>query len=224
MIERLFIPGPAGPLEGLLEYDRGVRLRRTAPHPIGSVSPSLAAVVCHPHPSFGGTMHNKVVFRAAKAALQAGAAVLRFNFRGVGKSRGAYADGIGEREDVRAALDYLQSRFPEARLCLIGFSFGAWVGLAVGAGDARVAALVGLGIPIATSDMGFLRGVTKSKLFVQGTLDEFGPADQMQCFFASLDEPKQIHWVQDTDHFFTGKLEEVQTTIREFMEGVPGKA
>jgi len=223
-MERLLIPGPAGPLEGLLEYDLRVRLRRAASHPPGSVSASLAAVVCHPHPSFGGTMHNKVVFHAAKAALQAGAAVLRFNFRGVGKSHGAYADGIGEREDVRAALDYFQSRFPERRLCLIGFSFGAWVGLAVGAGDARVAALVGLGIPIATSDMSFLRGVTKPKLFVQGTLDEFGPADLMQSFFASLDEPKQIHWVQGGDHFFTGKLGEVQTTIREFMGGVPGKA
>lgn len=165
-------------------------------------------------------MHNKVVFRAAKAALQSGIPALRFNFRGVGKSLGTYADGIGERADVRAALDYLQSRFPEAKLCLLGFSFGAWVGLAVGAVDPRVAALVGLGVPVGTSDMGFLREVSKPKLFVQGRLDEFGPADQMQTFYDSLAEPKQIHWVQGADHFFTGKLAEVQIAVREFLRGI----
>jgi alpha/beta superfamily hydrolase len=206
-IERLLIPGVVGPLEALLEYGPQAR------------SP-LAALVCHPHPQFGGTMHNKVVFRAAKAALQVGVPALRFNFRGAGKSRGTYADGIGEREDVRAALDYLQSRFPETPLCLMGFSFGAWVGLAVGAGDPRVTALVGLGIPLATSDLGFLGEVSKPKLFVQGTLDEFGPADQMQTFYESLAEPKQIHWVQGADHFFAGKLGEVQSAVREFLKGI----
>jgi hypothetical protein len=165
-------------------------------------------------------MHNKVASRAAKAALQAGAPALRFNFRGVGKSAGAFADGIGERDDVRAALDYLQSRFPETPLCVMGFSFGAWVGLSVGTGDPRVAVLVGLGIPVATSDLSFLSEVSKPKLFVQGTLDEFGPADQMQVFYDSLPEPKRIHWVQGADHFFAGKLQEVQTAIREFLEGI----
>jgi len=165
-------------------------------------------------------MHNKVVFRAAKAALEVGAPTLRFNFRGVGKSLGTFADGIGEHDDVRAALDYLASRFPERRLCLLGFSFGAWVGLAVGAGDPRVAALVGLGIPIATSNMGFLHGVSKPKLFVQSTLDEFGPADLMQSFYESLPDPKQIYWVRGADHFFAGKLEDVQIAVREFLQRV----
>ena len=166
-------------------------------------------------------MHNKVVFRAAKAALQAGVPVLRFNFRGVGKSAGTFADGIGERGDVRAALDYLQARFPNTPLCLMGFSFGAWVGLYVGAGDPRVAALVGLGLPVSQlTDLSFLREVSKPKLFVQAALDQFGPADQMQAFYDSLPEPKQIHWVQGADHFFAGKLEEVQTAVREFLGGV----
>jgi hypothetical protein len=165
-------------------------------------------------------MHNKVVFRAAKAALQAGIPALRFNFRGVGKSGGTFAHGIGEHDDVRAALDYLQSRFPQTPLCLMGFSFGAWVGLSVAAGDPRVATLVGLGIPVATSDLSFLREVRKPKLVVQGTRDEFGPADQMQAFYASLAEPKQIYWVQGADHFFAGKLQEVQIAVREFLEGI----
>jgi len=208
MIERLLIPGPVGSLEALLELNPSSR-------------PPLAALVCHPHPQHGGTMHNKVVFRAAKAALQAGVPVLRFNFRGVGKSAGTFADGIGERGDVRAALDYLQARFPNTPLCLMGFSFGAWVGLYVGAGDPRVAALVGLGLPVSQlTDLSFLREVSKPKLFVQAALDQFGPADQMQAFYDSLPEPKQIHWVQGADHFFAGKLEEVQTAVREFLGGV----
>jgi uncharacterized protein len=206
-IERLFIPGAAGHLESILELDP-------------SSHPHLAAVVCHPHPQYGGTMHNKVVFRAAKAALRAGVPALRFNFRGVGESGGTYGGGIGERDDVRAALDYLQSRFPKTPLCVVGFSFGAWVGLTVGAADPRVGALVGLGLPVASYDLGFLREVSKPKLFVQGTLDEFGPADQMQTLYDSLPEPKQIYWVQGVDHFFAGKLEEVQTAVQEFLQGI----
>ena len=207
-MKRILIPGAVGPLEALLELNPSARS-------------SLAALVCHPHPQYGGTMHNKVVFRAAKAALQAGIPVLRFNFRGVGKSGGTFANGIGERGDVRAALDYLQARFPNTPLCLMGFSFGAWVGLFVGAEDPRVAALVGLGLPVGQgTDLSFLREVSKPKFFVHAALDEFGPADQMQTFYDSLPEPKQIHWVQGADHFFEGKLQEVQTAVREFLEGI----
>jgi alpha/beta superfamily hydrolase len=179
--------------------------------------PSYAAVVCHPHPLYGGTMHNKVVFRAAKAAVQAGLPALRFNFRGVGKSAGSFGDGIGEAEDVTAALDYLGTRFPGVPTCLIGFSFGASVGLRVGANDPRVVVLVGLGVPVAVTNMDFLRAVLKPKLIIQGTQDEFGPRAQVQSFYESLAEPKQIHWVQNADHFFAGKLEEVQRVIREFL-------
>ena len=166
-------------------------------------------------------MHNKVVFRAAKAATQAGLPALRFNFRGVGKSSGSYSQGIGEVQDVTAALSYLAARFPAVPLCLIGFSFGASVGLRVGASDPRVAVLVGLGIPVAVMDLNFLRGVIKPKLIVQGTLDQFGPRDAVERFYNSLAEPKQIHWVNNADHFFTGKLEEVQRVIRDFLKSVP---
>jgi hypothetical protein len=177
----------------------------------------FAAVVCHPHPLYGGTMHNKVVSRAAKAAWQAGLPTLRFNFRGVGKSTGTFSDGIGEREDVTAALDYLGSRFPAVPVCLIGFSFGASVGLRVGANDPRVVALVGLGVPVASTNMDFLRGVLKPKLIIQGTRDQFASRAQVESFYDLLAEPKQIYWVQNADHFFTGKLEEVQRAIREFL-------
>ena len=196
-----------GTLESLLEWDPGAK-------------PRLAALVCHPHPLYGGTMHNKAVFRAAKAATQAGLPALRFNFRGVGKSTGGYSHGIGEAEDVRAALDYLAARFPAVPVCLIGFSFGASVGLRVGAADARVAVLVGMGVPVAVMDFDFLDGVLKPKLIVQGTLDHFGPRADVEALYGSLAEPKQIHWVQNADHFFTGKLEEVQQVIGDFLRTV----
>lgn len=182
--------------------------------------PSLTALVCHPHPLHGGTLHNKVVFRAAKAALQTGLPTLRFNFRGVGKSAGEFAHGLGERDDVRAALDYLEMRFPRAPICLNGFSFGSWVGLSVGANDPRVCALVGLGLPTASADMGFLREVRKPKLVIQGTQDAFGPRDQVESLFASLPEPKRLHWVEEGDHFYTGHLDEVQFVLRAFLQEI----
>ncbi len=179
------------------------------------------AIVCHPHPLYGGTMHNKVVHRAAKAALQAGLPVLRFNFRGVGKSAGEFAHGVGEREDVRVALDLLSTRFPEVPVCMLGFSFGAVVALAVGTADRRVRALVGLGVPAGSAaDLGFLRGVTKPKLIVQGTEDIFGTHGQVETLFASLAQPKRLHWVEGADHFFTGKLNAVQTAVRCFLQEV----
>ena len=173
--------------------------------------------MCHPHPLFGGTMHNKVVFRAAKAAIQAGLPALRFNFRGVGASVGNFTGGEGEREDVRAALDFLAGRFPQLPICLAGFSFGSWVGLAVGATDPRVSTLVGLGVPVGTVSFDFLRDVRKPKLIIQGTRDEFGPEAQITALFESLAEPKRLHWVQGADHFFAGKLDEVQQVVQEYL-------
>ena len=184
------------------------------------MKPRFAALVCHPHPLYGGTMHNKVVFRAAKAATQVGLPALRFNFRGVGKSTGSYSHGIGEVEDVRAALDFLAARFPVAPVCLIGFSFGAGVGLQVGASDPHVAVLAGLGVPVAVMNFDFLLGVLKPKLIVQGTLDQYGPRAEVEAFYNSLAEPKQIHWVLNADHFFTGKLEEVQRVVSDFLKSL----
>lgn len=203
-IERLLIPGPAGILESVLEWD---------PQSV----PGRVALVCHPHPLYGGTMHNKVVFRAAKAAIQAGLPTLRFNFRGAGKSGGQFAQGVGEQDDVRAALDYLQTRFPGAPVCMMGFSFGSWVGLAVAASDSRVPAVVGLGLPVASVDFSFLHGVTKPKLIIQGTQDVYGPRDKLGILFELLAEPKDLHWVEGADHFFTGKLDEVQSAAHKFL-------
>jgi len=164
-------------------------------------------------------MHTKVVSRAAKAALQLGVAVLRFNFRGVGASQGDYDHGAGEREDVGAALDTLEERWPDTPVCVMGFSFGSWVGLAAGAADPRVSALIGLGLP-AASNFDFLRGVTKPKLIIQGAEDVYGPRPTVQALFDGLDEPKRIHWIEGADHFFTQRLEEVQTVIRGFLKEV----
>ncbi len=186
------------------------------------VTPQRVAVVCHPHPLFGGTMHNKVVFRAAKAAILSGLPTLRFNFRGAGHSVGTFAGGDGEREDVRAAIDYLAAHYPGLPVCLAGFSFGAWVGLEVGATDARVSTLVGLGVAVSTASFDFLRDVRKPKLFIQGTRDEFGSVAQVSALYDSLAEPKKIHWVQGADHFFAGKLDEVQQVLQEFLESTAG--
>jgi alpha/beta superfamily hydrolase len=201
------IPGAAGTLEALLEWD-----------PAGT--PPLVTLVCHPHPVYGGTMHNKVVFHAAKAAIRLGLPVLRFNFRGVGKSEGNFADGVGERNDTRSALDYLETRFPNTPVCLMGFSFGAWVGLAAGAADPRVIALVGLGLPIASENFDFLREVRKPQLVVQGTRDIYGPRDQIEALFTSLQNPKELHWVEGADHFFTGYLDRTQAAIHDFLEKI----
>lgn len=203
------IPGPAGVLESVLEYTPGD-------------TPLYAAIVCHPHPLFGGTMHNKVVFRAAKAALVENIPTLRFNFRGVGKSQGEFANGVGETEDVRAALDSLSSRFPGASVILMGFSFGSEIGLRVGVGDARVVALVGLGLAVTRHEYSFLLGSAKPKLFVQGTNDEFGPRPEVEKLIRAVSPPKELHWVDGVDHFFTGKLDEVQEVIRSFLRRITG--
>lgn len=203
-IERLTLRGPEDDLEALLELEP-------------EVLPRAVALVCHPHPLFGGTMHNKVVFRAAKAAVSTGIPALRFNFRGTGESQGTHADGIGEQDDVRAALQYLESRFPLTPVCLMGFSFGSYVGLPIGAADPHVVVLVALGVPLDSSGVDFLRGVDKPKLIVQGTLDQFSSPKEVETFFASLSEPKQLHFVEGADHFFTNKLDEFQSIIQDYL-------
>ena len=110
--------------------------------------PRAAVVVCHPHPAYGGTMDNRVVYRTAKAAAEAGLAALRFNFRGVGASTGSFDEGAGEQEDVRSAIDWLDTRYPRLPLALAGFSFGSWVGLQVGSRHERIRALAGRGLPL----------------------------------------------------------------------------
>jgi alpha/beta superfamily hydrolase len=136
---------------------------------------------------------------------------------------GEFTGGDGERDDVRAALDYLAAHFPGLPVCLMGFSFGSWVGLAVGATDTRVSTLVGLGVPVNTAEFDFLRDVHKPKLIIQGTRDEFGSVAQVSELYDSLAEPKQLHWVEGADHFFAGKLDEVQEVLRQFLAPIASK-
>jgi uncharacterized protein len=206
-IERFWLAGPAGPLEALLEFEP-------------DASPRASAVVCHPHPLYGGTMHNKVVFRIAKATLSLGLPTLRFNFRGAGKSAGNYDNGRGERDDVRAALGFLRARFPGLPVIVAGFSFGSWVALAVGARDPNVRALVGVGLPVGSSPFTFLLGVKKPKLIVQATEDQFGPREKLQALFDSLDEPKRLRWVEGADHFFGARVDEVRQAVSDFLREV----
>lgn len=162
-------------------------------------------------------MHSKVVYRTAKAAIQAGLPTLRFNFRGVGASEGEHGDGIEELSDVRAALDFLSERFPELPVCLVGYSFGCAVGLAAGAVDARVSVLIGIGIPAGLWDLSFLKGVRKPTLIVQGTHDTFGPREAVQAVYDSLAGLKKLHWIQGADHGFNTRLDELQETVRAFL-------
>lgn len=203
-IERLNIPGPEGVLEALLEWNP-------------EWAPRRLAIVCHPHPLYGGTMHNKVVFRAGKAATHLGIPALRFNFRGVGNSEGKHADGVGERDDARAALDYVEGRFPRIPVVMMGFSFGSVVALAVGSTDDRVDSLVGIGLPVNSADFHFLEEVRKPKLLVQGTEDRFGSQERVEKLFFSLKEPKRLRFVENADHFLTGKLHDLQLEIQEFL-------
>lgn len=201
-METVDIPASHGRLEGVLRSD--------------SASPRhqpYAAVVCHPHPQFGGTMHNKVVFTLAKALNAAGIPALRFNFRGVGRSTGTYGDGIGEAEDVRTALDWLAGRYPTMPLLLAGFSFGAWVGLPVGASDARVQRLIGAGIPTSLLRVDQLAASHAPKLIVQGAQDEYGPLAEVQSWFAALLDPKELHVVPGSSHFFTDHLDELAAIV-----------
>lgn len=206
LVQAVRILSPAGELEGLLE---------AAPQR----EPAQVAVVCHPHPLYGGTMHTKVVFQAARALARVGMAVLRFNFRGVGGSKGQYDEGRGEQDDVRGALNLLEERFPRAGIVLAGFSFGARVGLEVGCQDRRVTLLVGIGLPADQSDLSYLLGCTKPKLFVQGTRDQFGSVENVTRLFDQLSEPKKLVWVEGADHFLDGYLDELRHAITEYFAG-----
>ena len=196
----IFLPGPAGRLEALLWTV--------------FKDPSEVALVCHPHPLFGGTLHNKVVYHAAKVLHEAGMPVLRFNFRGAGLSEGQHDKGRGEREDVRAALDYLAENFPGRPILLGGFSFGSWVGLNVGCEDSRVARLIGLGLPVNQSDVSYLDKCRKPKLFLQGSQDQFGSPQKLRELFKKWPEPKKLVIVEGADHFFAGGLDQLDEVIR----------
>ncbi len=177
----------------------------------------LAALVCHPHPLFGGTMHNKVVYQVAKSLAELGLPVLRFNFRGAGASEGKHDRGQGEQDDVRAALDFLAEEFPGTPLLLAGFSFGCLVGLRVGCGDARVTELIGIGVPVNDSDFSYLSDCEKPKLFVQGSADQFGSIDKLEVLVASLPGTNRMRAVHGGDHFLAGKLDQLGLAITDWL-------
>jgi len=184
---------------------------------VKEADPALVALACHPHPLFGGTMHNKVVYQAAKALHHSHIPVLRFNFRGAGLSEGEHDRGRGEQDDVRAALAYLAEHFPGKPILLAGFSFGAWVGLRVGCQDPRVGQLIGLGIPVNNSDLSYLRACRKPKLIIQGGNDQYGSRANVEALFATLPGPKRIVIVDGVDHFFAGKLDDVGAAIASWL-------
>lgn len=203
------LAGPAGHLEALVDEPSG--------------APRAAAVFAHPHPQFGGTMHTKAVYQGAKGLTRIGCVVLRFNFRGVGRSAGTFDLGDGEKEDFVAALDYMAARYPALPLWAAGFSFGSWVALEVGADDGRVTALIGIAPPVTTSVSGqeynFDRTLesTKAKFFVQGESDEVCPIQGMWAFYAKLHEPKDIAVIDRANHLFEGQTSEVGEALEDLL-------
>lgn len=201
----LSIPVPHGMLEAVLRRPKG--------------APRAAAVMCHPHPLHGGTMHAKVVYRAAQAMTEAGLAALRFNFRGVGLSTGSYDGGVGETEDARAALRHVGGRFPGLPLAVGGFSFGSMVALGAGAAEPRVAAMVGVGLAFDRHDYGFLRDARCPVLIVQGERDEFGSGARAAEFARALGDPVRAVVIPGADHYFDGHFDELRRAVREFLAG-----
>jgi alpha/beta superfamily hydrolase len=206
-IRSLFLTGPAGRLEALLNA--------------GSADATQAAVVCHPHPLYGGTLHNKVVFHAMKALNSFGFPVLRFNFRGTGLSEGEHNGGVGEVEDVRTALDWIEREF-SLPIIFAGFSFGAAVGVRAAYSDDRVRALIALGLPAVSVqdriyDFEFLRACTKPKLFVSGSRDQFGPPGKLEALVSTFADPKKLVRIEAGDHFFEGRLKEMRVAIEDWV-------
>jgi uncharacterized protein len=209
-IRSLFLDGPAGRLEALLNA--------------GAENATHAALVAHPHPLYGGTLHNKVVFHTMKALNSFGYPVLRFNFRGAGLSHGEHDHGDGEVEDVHTALNWMEREF-HLPLIFAGFSFGAAVGLRAACPNARVEALIGLGLPVAAIDdrvydFEFLQSCAKPKLFVSGDRDQFGPRAKLEAVAQALPEPKKLVIIEGADHFFEGRLRELRETIEAWIKEV----
>jgi alpha/beta superfamily hydrolase len=197
------IPGPAGPLEALLD------------EPSGSLR--AACVFAHPHPNYGGTMHSKPVFLAAKALARTGVATLRFNFRGIGRSRGRFDGGPGEMSDFRAALDFLEARYPGQPLWAAGYSFGSWVAWNVGLDDSRVPLLLGIGLPVNRFDFSPVRETTKAKFLIHGERDELMSIHDIWKFYAQLREPKELSVIEGAGHLFEGKTAEVGEAVEDLL-------
>jgi uncharacterized protein len=196
-IESHWIAGPAGRLEALLEEPE-------------SAEPLCAMMLCHPHPLYGGTMHNKVVYRMARGMRRGGAVVLRFNFRGAGASEGTHADLVGEIEDARVALGWLRERYPQLPFALAGFSFGARVITELGCGMEGAQFLLAAGFSTRLGSVGYLANCAVPKFFLQSTHDQYSPRAEFEAVYRDFAEPKRVIWVEASDHFFAGALEKVE--------------
>jgi len=201
-IESHFVPGPAGKIEALLE------------EPEHLDAPTFAALVCHPHPQHGGTMHNKVVHRIARGLRSAGAVVLRFNYRGVNLSEGFYDNGIGETEDARSCLSFLLQRYSTLPYTIAGFSFGSRVALRLGCPLPDVTRIIAVGYPTKYREKDWMTNCPRDKVFVQSTHDEHGPIEELRAEVASLAEPKRLIQIPSKDHFFVDALPQLEETIR----------
>jgi hypothetical protein len=209
----LDLDGPVGRLEALLDEPTAGQWKS---------KPRAVAVLCHPHTAHGGTMHTKVVYQAAKALARTGCAVLRFNFRGAGSSAGTFDAGPGEMDDFRAALDFMIARYAEVKdVWAGGFSFGAWIALAVGAEDHRVTALIGIAPPVGSYNFSAVRQSLKPKFFIQGERDELFPLSDLRRFYAELPEPKELVVIDGADHLFDGKTSEVGDAIEDLLQDFP---
>jgi alpha/beta superfamily hydrolase len=200
------IAGPAGLLEGLINAKADAR-------------PRAIAVLAHPLPTAGGTMHTKAVFHAAKALARIDVPVLRFNFRGVGRSTGAFSGGAGEQEDFRGALAFMIARYPDVKhVWCGGMSFGSWVSMTVGAADGNVTALVGLACPVNSYDYSAVVSAGKPTFLVHGEFDELIPLKEIRKFYAMLPEPKELVVIDGADHLFDGKVSEVGDAIEDLLQ------
>jgi alpha/beta superfamily hydrolase len=201
----LLIPASHGQLEAIIKEPKESAIRGVA-------------LVCHPHPLGGGTMHNKVVFRAAAGLIDAGLVALRFNFRAVGASTGTHDEGRGEKEDVKDALDYLSQTYPNQEITLAGFSFGSRVGMEIGMNDDRVQRLISIGTPVDKYNFDFLRKAAKPMLFVHGDLDEFGAVAPLRQLVESLPPAAAAKLVifENCGHFFDEHLNELRKTIHDW--------
>jgi alpha/beta superfamily hydrolase len=191
--EKVFIPSDSIQLEGLLSVQEALSVK-------GGV------ILCHPHPQYGGDMDSPVITTAAEAASEEGFSTLRFNFRGVGESEGSYGDGVGERKDVEAAIDYLSSTQKDSHVpfILLGYSFGAWIGFSAAVRDVRIKGMVAIAPPLELYDFGFLKGCKKKKLVIAGDRDFFCPSTRLGKWYQQLEEPKSLALIQGADHFFFG--------------------
>lgn len=201
-IESFFIDGPAGRLEAILEEPEGG-------------APRAAALVCHPHPLHGGTLHNKVVHRLARGLRTSGCVTLRFNFRGVNLSEGAHDDGVGEVADAEAAKAVLRARYPNLPLTVAGFSFGARVAVQCWEGARRV---ILVGFPTVYRQFELLERCPIRRIFIHSTNDEFGPRLELQAWYERIWGPKELHWVEAEDHFFGGAVDEFERVVKGLSE------